>query len=174
MSSSMQNVEENNFGMGVSVGEDQYLTFIISQEEYGVDILRVQEIKGWSKTTPIPNTPDYIKGVMNLRGAIVPIIDLRERFGLPPLEYGPMTVVIVVSVSCEQRERLMGIVVDAVSDVYNVKPNDLLPAPDLGGKLRSEFVKGLATVDEKLMIVIEIDSLLNSDELSLVNTESGT
>ncbi len=168
MSSSMQNAEENNFGMGVSVGEDQYLTFIIAQEEYGVDILRVQEIKGWSKTTPIPNTPDYIKGVMNLRGAIVPIIDLRERFGLPPLEYGPMTVVIVVSVFSEERERLMGVVVDAVSDVYNVKPDDLKPAPDLGGKLRSEFVKGLATVDEKLMIVIDIDNLLNSDELSLI------
>lgn len=169
MNSSVQNVEETNLGMGVSVGEDQYLTFIIAEEEYGVDILRVQEIKGWSKTTPIPNTPDYIKGVMNLRGAIVPIIDLRERFGLPPLEYGPMTVVIVLSVQSEERERLMGIVVDAVSDVYNVKPEDLKPAPDLGGKLRSEFVKGLATVDEKLMIVIEIDSLLNSDELSLVN-----
>ncbi|WP_370280003.1 chemotaxis protein CheW [Pontibacterium sp.] len=169
MNSSVQNVEETNLGMGVSVGEDQYLSFIIAEEEYGVDILRVQEIKGWSKTTPIPNTPDYIKGVMNLRGAIVPIIDLRERFGLPPLEYGPMTVVIVLSVQCEERERLMGIVVDAVSDVYNVKPEDLKPAPDLGGKLRSEFVKGLATVDEKLMIVIEIDSLLNSDELSLVN-----
>ncbi|WP_228050836.1 MULTISPECIES: chemotaxis protein CheW [Pontibacterium] len=168
MSSSMQNAEENNFGMGVSVGEDQYLTFIIAQEEYGVDILRVQEIKGWSKTTPIPNTPDYIKGVMNLRGAIVPIIDLRERFGLPPLEYGPMTVVIVLSVFSEERERLMGVVVDAVSDVYNVKPDDLKPAPDLGGKLRSEFVKGLATVDEKLMIVIDIDNLLNSDELSLI------
>ncbi|MBE9397749.1 purine-binding chemotaxis protein CheW [Pontibacterium sp. N1Y112] len=164
----MQNAEENNFGMGVSVGEDQYLTFIIAQEEYGVDILRVQEIKGWSKTTPIPNTPDYIKGVMNLRGAIVPIIDLRERFGLPPLEYGPMTVVIVLSVFSEERERLMGVVVDAVSDVYNVKPDDLKPAPDLGGKLRSEFVKGLATVDEKLMIVIDIDNLLNSDELSLI------
>lgn len=169
MSSSVQNIEEPNLGMGVSVGEDQYLTFIIAEEEYGVDILRVQEIKGWSKTTPIPNTPDYIKGVMNLRGAIVPIIDLRERFGLAPLEYGPMTVVIVLSVQSEERERLMGIVVDAVSDVYNVKPEDLKPAPDLGGKLRSEFVKGLATVDEKLMIVIEIDSLLNSDELSLVN-----
>ena len=168
MSSSMQNAEENNFGMGVSVGEDQYLTFIIAQEEYGVDILRVQEIKGWSKTTPIPNTPDYIKGVMNLRGAIVPIIDLRERFGLPPLEYGPMTVVIVLSVFSEERERLMGVVVDAVSDVYNVKPDDLKPAPDLGRKLRSEFVKGLATVDEKLMIVIDIDNLLNSDELSLI------
>lgn len=169
MSSSMQNAEENNFGMGVSVGEDQYLTFLLADEEYGVDILRVQEIKGWSKTTPIPNTPDYIKGVMNLRGAIVPIIDLRERFGLAPLEYGPMTVVIVLSVLSEQRERLMGVVVDAVSDVYNVKPGSLKPAPDLGGKLRSEFVKGLATVDEKLMIVIDIDNLLNSDELSLMN-----
>ncbi|MCO4759148.1 MAG: purine-binding chemotaxis protein CheW [Oceanospirillaceae bacterium] len=168
----MQNAEENNFGMGVSVGEDQYLTFIIAQEEYGVDILRVQEIKGWSKTTPIPNTPDYIKGVMNLRGAIVPIIDLRERFGLPPLEYGPMTVVIVLSVFSEERERLMGVVVDAVSDVYNVKPDDLKPAPDLGGKLRSEFIKGLATVDEKLMIVIDIDNLLNSDELSLIKDAS--
>lgn len=170
MSSSTQSIEENNFGMGAAVGGDQYLSFILANEEYGVDILRVQEIKGWSKTTPIPNTPSYIKGVMNLRGAIVPIIDLRERFGLPPLTYGPMTVVIVLSVRSEQRERLMGVVVDAVSDVYNVRAEDLKPAPDLGDKLRSEFVKGLATVDEKLMVVVDIDNLLNSDELSLMNT----
>lgn len=171
MTSSAQNIEDTNFGMGAAVGGDQYLSFILSDEEYGVDILRVQEIKGWSKTTPIPNTPSYIKGVMNLRGAIVPIIDLRERFGLPPLSYGPMTVVIVVSVRSEERDRLMGVVVDAVSDVYNVRPEDLKPAPDLGGKLRSEFVKGLATVDEKLMVVVDIDSLLNSDELSLIKNQ---
>lgn len=172
MTSSAQNIEDNNFGMGAAVGGDQYLSFILADEEYGVDILRVQEIKGWSKTTPIPNTPPYIKGVMNLRGAIVPIIDLRERFGLPPLSYGPMTVVIVLSVRSEQRERLMGVVVDAVSDVYNVRAEDLKPAPDLGDKLRSEFVKGLATVDEKLMVVVDIDNLLNSDELSLMHKTS--
>ncbi|MCV6612549.1 MAG: chemotaxis protein CheW [Amphritea sp.] len=162
-------VEESDLGISMTVGEDQYLTFILQDEEYGVDILRVQEIKGWSKTTPIPNTAEYIKGVMNLRGSIIPIIDLRERFGLEPLEYGPMTVVIVISVIFEEKERLMGIVVDSVSDVYNIPPEELKPAPNLGGRLRSEYIKGLASVNEKLMILIDVDALLNSEELSLVN-----
>ncbi len=150
-------------------GTDQFLTFILAGEEYGVDILRVQEIKGWERATPIPNTPSYIKGVMNLRGTIVPIIDLRERFELEPTEYGPMTVVIVLRVLTEERERVMGIVVDAVSEVYNVAPEELKAAPDFGGVVRSEFLRGLATVDEKMVIVLDIDHLLNSDELSVVD-----
>jgi len=148
---------------------DQFLTFILDGEEYGVDILRVQEIKGWDRVTPIPNTPDYIKGVINLRGTIVPIVDLRSRFGLDLLDYGQTTVVIVLKVMTEERDRIMGIVVDAVSEVYNISESDLKPPPDFGSVVRVEFIKGLATVDEKMVIALDIDHLLNSDELTVID-----
>jgi len=151
------------------VNADQYLTFMLAGEEYGVDILRVQEIKGWGKVTPIPNTPDYVRGVMNLRGTIVPIIDLRKRFNLESIEYGPTTVVIVLRVESEGCDRIMGIVVDAVSDVYAVPNEELRASPDFGGEVNVEFVKGLATVDEKMVIMLNIDKLLNSDELEMVS-----
>ncbi|MBL1261614.1 MAG: purine-binding chemotaxis protein CheW [Thiotrichaceae bacterium] len=140
---------------------DQYLTFILAGEEYGVDILRVQEIKGWDSVTPIPNTPDYIKGVINLRGTIVPIIDLRHRFSLDEIPYGATTVVIVLKVESENGNRTMGIVVDAVSDVYNVSEDEMKPPPDFG-TISIDYVKGLATLEEKMVIVLEIDKLLNS------------
>lgn len=148
------------------VGENQYLTFILAGEEYGVDILRVQEIRGWSKVTPIPNTPDYIKGVINLRGTIVPIVDLRSRFALPACEYGPTTVVIVLRVCGQDRQRIMGVIVDAVSDVYDVRAEDLKPAPELEG-LQSSALLGLATVDKKMVIVLDVDRLLNGAEAQL-------
>lgn len=144
---------------------DQYLTFIMADEEYGVDILRVQEIRGWDSVTPIPNTPDYIKGVINLRGSIVPIIELRSRFGIESHEYGPTTVVIVLRVESETGERIMGIVVDAVSDVYNISAEDMKEPPDFGSLISVDFVKGLTSVDEKMVIILDIDHLMNSDEL---------
>lgn len=148
----------------------KYLTFVLATEEYAVDILRVQEIKGWSRVTPIPNTPDYICGVINLRGTIVPIIDLRLRFGLERLEYGAMTVVVVVKVISGNKERIMGIVVDAVSDVYDITEGDIKPAPDFGSVISIEFVRGLATVGDKMVIVLDIDKLLNSAELSVMES----
>ena len=154
------------------LGEDtqQFLTFILAGEEYGVDILRVQEIKGWDAVTQVPNTPAYVRGVINLRGTIVPIIDLRIRFSMEQLEYGPTTVVIVLKVkSGDDTSRVMGIVVDGVSDVYNVDNDDISPSPDFGDGVDSSFVKGLATVGEKMVIILDIDHMLNSDELSKVN-----
>lgn len=152
---------------GVELNSDgsQYLTFMLAGEEYGVDILRVQEIKGWNSVTPIPNTPRYIKGVINLRGTIVPIIDLRERFNLESIPYGLTTVVIVLRIEGEKGSRIMGIVVDAVSEVYNIAANALKAAPDFGQAISTDFVKGLATVDEKMVIVLDIDHLLNSSVL---------
>lgn len=144
----------------------QYLTFILAGEEYGVDILRVQEIRGWDSATQIPNTPAYIKGIINLRGTIVPIVDLRRRFALPAVEYGPTTVVIVLKVVNAERSRIMGIVVDAVSDVYNIPANEMKPAPDFGAAIDTEFVKGLGTVQQKMLIVLDIDRLLNAGELA--------
>ncbi len=143
----------------------QYLTFILAGEEYGVDILRVQEIKGWERVTPIPNTPDFVKGVINLRGTIVPIIDLRQRFGLDRIEYGKTTVVIVLKIRHEEQERTMGIVVDAVSEVYDVQAEETRATPDFGGVVDTDSVKGLATVDDKMIILLDIDHLINAGVL---------
>jgi len=152
---------------------NKYLTFLLANEEYAVDILRVQEIKGWSKVTTIPNTPLYICGVINLRGTIVPIIDLRLRFDLERQEHGPMTVMVVIKViSPNTKERVMGIVVDAVSDVYDVTENEIKPAPEFGSVISTEFIRGLATVGEKMVIVLDIDQLLNSNELAIVESIS--
>jgi len=160
-------------GIGANSEEDQLLTFILANEEYGVDILRVQEIKGWDSVTPIPNTPDYIRGVINLRGTIVPIIDLRMRFGLESVAYGPTTVVIVLKVMSENSSRTMGIVVDGVSDVYNVAEEAIKPAPDFGSVIAIDFVRGLATVGENMVIVLDIDHLLNSNELAMLPEKAG-
>ncbi|MDX1811989.1 MAG: chemotaxis protein CheW [Gammaproteobacteria bacterium] len=160
---------EGNIGIDISAEEDQYLTFIMADEEYGVDILRVQEIRGWDHVTPIPNTPKYIKGVINLRGTIVPIVDLRERFGMESIEYGPTTVVVVLKVIKDDVERIMGIVVDAVSDVYNMGSAEIKPAPDFGSVVSIEFVRGLASIQDKMLIILDIDHLLNSGDLNVVD-----
>lgn len=143
----------------------QYLTFILAGEEYGVDILCVQEIRGWESATPIPNAPPHIKGVINLRGTIVPIVDLRLCFGLEAVQFSPITVVIVLRVQAGQTSRVMGIVVDAVSDVYSLNASQLKSAPDLGAAIDTSYIRGLASVGEKMVILLEINSLLNLDEL---------
>jgi purine-binding chemotaxis protein CheW len=147
---------------------EQYLTFMLAGEEYGVDILRVQEIKGWDKVTRIPHTPDYVLGVINLRGAVVPILDLRRRFGLETIDFGPTTVVIVVRVMSGRSERTVGVVVDAVSEVYNVDAADTKPPPDVCGSVDTMFVKALATIEDKMLILLDIDRLIGNsiiDEL---------
>jgi len=143
---------------------DQYLTFMLAGEEYGISILRVQEIKGWDSATPIPNVPDYILGVINLRGTVVPVVDLRQRFGLESIPFGPETVVIVVkTVGEDGKERTMSIVADAVSEVYDVADTDMQPAPDFGGAASNASVTGLATIDEKMIILLDIDHLLSTE-----------
>lgn len=144
----------------------QYLTFMLAGEEYGLEILRVQEIKGWDKTTAIPNTPDYVLGVLNLRGAVVPIVDLRKRFELPEVEYGTTTVVIVVRMQHEDQERTVGLVVDAVAEVYRLDTNSIQPTPEMGLTAHTEFVAGLATVDEKMVILLAVDQLIDFAAMS--------
>jgi purine-binding chemotaxis protein CheW len=152
-------------------GAEQFLTFVLGGEEYGVTILQVQGIQGWDRVTPIPNTPEFILGVINLRGAIVPIVDLRRRFGMPAAEFGPTTVVIVVRVAQENRnERTLGLVVDAVSEVCNVNAADRKPAPDFGSGIKTDFVKGLATVENRMVILLDIDRLVSEGLLGSVTT----
>ncbi|AMV27675.1 Chemotaxis protein CheW [Gemmata sp. SH-PL17] len=137
---------------------NQFLAFRLGDEEYGLEILRVQEIKGYSKITPLPNTPHEIKGVMNLRGAVVPIIDLRARLGLREAEYTVFTVIIVVTVGT----KIVGLVVDAVSDVLNVKPEVIVPTPDLGAGVDVSFLTGIARTGERLVSLLNIDRLVGN------------
>ncbi|UXD88233.1 chemotaxis protein CheW [Thalassolituus hydrocarboniclasticus] len=141
--------------------EQQYLTFMMSDEEYGVDILAVQEIRGWEESTLIPNAPEYIRGVINLRGTIVPIMDLRIRFGLKRIEYSPVTVVIILKVERDSGERVMGIVVDAVSDVYTIADASTRKPPELTEDKNSGFIKGLVNVNEKMVILLDVGKLLS-------------
>lgn len=153
-----------DFLAGGNAQSDQYLTFILAGEEYGISILQVQEIKAWETATPIPNMPDFILGVINLRGTIVPVIDLRRRFGLESVPFGPSTVVIVVKViDSNGKERTMSMVADAVSEVYDVASADLQPAPDFGEVVDSASITGLATIDEKMIILLDINHLMGSE-----------
>jgi purine-binding chemotaxis protein CheW len=147
--------------------DEQYLTFELSGEIYAIDILRIQEIKGWNKVTSVPNSPYYLQGVINLRGLIVPIVDLRKRFAMDVVPYTQTTVVIVMKVYSDTQDRTMGIIVDAVSDVHNIKKESIKPAPVMHGAINNDFIQGLAKVDNKMIIVVDIDALLNSKELAI-------
>jgi purine-binding chemotaxis protein CheW len=138
----------------------QYLSFVLGKEEYGVDILRVQEIRSWEPVSRVPNVPAYEKGVVNLRGAIVPIIDLRERFALSKVEYTPLTVVVVLQTGSGNHTRIMGVVVDSVSDVISVEKTEIQGAPDFGTKVSNEFINGLVSVSERMVMLLDVDKLL--------------
>jgi purine-binding chemotaxis protein CheW len=140
----------------------QFLTFRLGQEEYGVEILKVQEIKGYSAITPVPNTPAYLKGVMNLRGTIVPVVDLRAKFAMAEAEYNQFTVIIVLTVGT----KVMGLIVDAVSDVLNIPKKDIQPTPDFGAQVDAEFISGMAKAGEKLVVLLDIDRVLGGAELA--------
>jgi purine-binding chemotaxis protein CheW len=141
--------------------ENQYLTFILADEIYGIDILKIQEIRGWTGVTQIPNAPEYIRGVMNLRGAIVPILDLRRRFNMDELEFTQQTVVIVVHV----QERTIGMVVDSVSDVKNLPNKELRATPDFGTSIDASFIHGLIPDNDRMNIILNIDELLAGCDL---------
>lgn len=138
----------------------QFLTFFMNDAEYGIDILSVQEIRGWEKTTEVPNSPSFVRGVMNLRGTIVPIIDLRERFSIPTVEYSDLTVVIVVKVECDEQEKVMGITVDGVSDVYSIDESQARLPPEVGDHGNREYVKGLINVSGNTLILLDLKSVL--------------
>ncbi len=161
----MQTAANDRLMSGETAETTQFLTFLCAGEEYGVEILRVQEIKGWDGVTRVPYTPPYLLGVMNLRGMIVPVIDLRTRFGLARRPADSSTVVIVLRVRATRGEKTVGLVVDAVSDVYNLPPGAVKAAPDLGvagGVTAGTCVRGLVTVDEKMVMVLDVDRLVTS------------
>ena len=154
----MQQLETSGY-----TGElNQFLTFTLGAEEYGIEILKVQEIKGYSAITHIPNAPAHVKGVMNLRGTVVPVVDLRAKFSMEPVEYSKFTVIIVVMVG----EKIAGLVVDAVSDVLNISESDVRPAPDFGARCDTRFIRGVVSIGEKLAVLLDIDKLLSEEEVA--------
>ncbi len=148
----------------VEDGAEQYLTFILGDEEYGVEILRVQEIKGWDTVTSIPNTPDYLCGVLNLRGTIVPVVDLRLRFDMSVCEYNPTTVIVVLNIEGVS-QRTVGIVVDGMSDTHNIMPEDIKPAPDFGSTIDIDYINGLVTIGDNMVMLLDIDRLLSVEAI---------
>lgn len=148
---------------------NQFLTFILGDEEYGVNILQIQEIKGWGNVTTIPNMPNYILGVINLRGTIVPIIDLRRRFKQQEVKYDETTVIIVTKVQDVDHERIVGMVVDAVSEVYDLNDSAMKPSPNFGCNIDVDFISGLANVDEKMIILMNVDKLVSHEMKSHIS-----
>jgi len=143
----------------------QYLSFTLGKEEYAVDILKVQEIRGYDAVTAIANTPAFIKGVINLRGVIVPIVDLRLKFQMGATAYDAFTVVIILNVL----NRVMGIVVDGVTDVLACPAEQIKPAPEFGAALDTRYIDGLGTVDGRMIILVDIEKLMSSPEMALMD-----
>ena len=153
----------------VSGREGQYLSFTLADEDYGVDILRVQEIRGWEEVRPLPDTPDYIKGVLDLRGVIVPIVDLRIRLNMSRVEYTATTVIIVLAVKdAAGASHLVGAVVDGVSDVLDVDAEELRKVPSLGCRVNQRYLLGMLTRESRMVILLDVDKLFESDELGLL------
>jgi purine-binding chemotaxis protein CheW len=149
---------------GVFTNEiSQYLTFLLGNEHYGIEILKVQEIKGYSAPTPIPGAPRGIKGVMNLRGTVVPVVDLRSRFDMPEQETNQFTVVIVVTVGA----KVFGLIVDAVSDVLDISTNDIEATPDLGADVDTTYMTGLAKAGDRLVMLLNIDRIIDPEHAAV-------
>jgi purine-binding chemotaxis protein CheW len=142
----------------------EFLAFTLGQEEYGIDILKVQEIRGYEAVTRIANSPEFIKGVVNLRGIIVPIVDMRIKFNLGEPKYDQFTVVIILNIG----GRVVGMVVDSVSDVITLSPEQVKPAPEMGTALNTDYLIGLGTLDERMLILVDIDQLMSSAEMGLI------
>jgi len=143
----------------------QYLSFTLGNEEYGIDILKVKEIRGWEEPRPLPETPDYVRGVLDLRGSIVPVIDMRLCFNLEYAECTSTTVTIILSIQLRGRPYTIGIVVDSVSDVLDMQARDIKDAPSLGKKIDTRYILGMVSMDEHVVLLLDVDSLLDPDEL---------
>lgn len=159
----------NTQGTGDKAGADttgnEFLAFTLGKEEYGIDILKVQEIRGYEAVTRIANAPEFVKGVVNLRGIIVPIVDMRIKFHLGEPTYDQFTVVIILNIA----GRVVGMVVDSVSDVITLSADQIKPAPEMGTAFNTDYLIGLGTLDERMLILIDIDKLMSSSEMGLID-----
>ncbi|MFO7569707.1 MAG: chemotaxis protein CheW [Smithellaceae bacterium] len=146
--------------------EGKYLTFSLAEEEYGIGILKVKEIIGIIAITGVPQTPPHVKGVINLRGKVIPVIDLRLKFGLPPMDYTERTCIIVIEIAKDNSHILIGILVDSVSEVLNIKGTDIEDTPNFGTRLNTDFILGMAKAGGKIKILLDIDQVMSADEVA--------
>ena len=160
----MQANQEKAQEKATSGASRELLTFTLGNEEYGIDILKVQEIRGYDAVTTIANAPEFIKGVVNLRGIIVPIVDMRIKFKLGDVTYDETTVVIILNVA----NRVVGMVVDGVSDVITLQAGQIKPAPEFGASLDTQYLQGLGTLDERMLILVDIEKLMTSRDMELI------
>jgi purine-binding chemotaxis protein CheW len=163
-----QAVQESAASTAAAAQANEFLTFRLGQEEYGIEILKVQEIRGWEQPTTIANAPAFIKGVINLRGTIVPIVDMRIKFNLGEASYDTFTVVIILNVA----RRIVGMVVDSVSDVITLGAEQVRPAPTFSSSFDTQYITGLGTVDERMLILVDIEELMTSADMGLMEPDS--
>ena len=149
--------------------EGKYLTFTLAEEEYGIGILKIKEIIGMLSITSVPQTPEFVKGVINLRGKVIPVMDLRLRFGMPSIAYSERTCIIVVEIDGQAGTILVGIVVDAVSEVLNIKGDEIEKTPAFGAKLNTDYILGMAKMEGGVKILLDIDLVLSRDEMSVLS-----
>ena len=147
--------------------EGKYLTFSLAGEEYGIEITKIREIIGMMPITTVPQTPDFVKGVINLRGKVIPVVDLRLRFGMDEVDYTEKTCILVAELAGQAGNILMGVVVDTVSEVLSVKAEDIEDAPTFGTKLDTDYIRGMAKIEASVKILLDIDKVLNPEELGL-------
>jgi len=147
---------------------NEFLTFTLGEEEYGVDILKVQEIRGYDTVTRIPDAPDFIKGVINLRGTIVPVVDMRLKFKLGSAEYNEFTVMIILNIA----KRVVGMVVDGVSDVMQLTAEQIRPAPEFGSVVNTRYITGLGALDQRMLILVDIEKLMSGADMALMDSHS--
>lgn len=148
--------------------EGKYLTFTLADEEYGIGILKIKEIIGMMPVTSVPQTPDFVKGVINLRGKVIPVMDLRLRFGMEAIDYTDRTCIIVVEITGETEKVMIGIVVDTVSEVLNIKAEEIEEPPGFGTKLDTDYILGMAKMEGGVKILLDIDRVLRSEEITLL------
>ncbi|MCE5336326.1 MAG: chemotaxis protein CheW [Desulfobacteraceae bacterium] len=165
----MKNADEHRPGSSGQEREGKYLTFSLGDEEYGIGILKVKEIIGVMKITPVPQTPDFVKGVINLRGKVIPVIDLRLRFGMMEADYTDRTCIVVVEITGSTGKLHIGVVVDSVSEVLNIKGSDIEDTPSFGTTLNTEYILGMAKTGGGVKILLDINCVLSSEEMGLLD-----
>ncbi|MBC3886658.1 chemotaxis protein CheW [Undibacterium griseum] len=165
LSQSLNDQSSNSENGNADIAGHEFLAFTLGNEEYGIDILKVQEIRGYEAVTRIANAPDFLKGVINLRGIIVPVVDMRIKFNLGTPTYDQFTVVIILNIE----GRIVGMVVDSVSDVTTLTPDQVRPAPEMGTTFSTDFLIGLGTLEDRMLILVDIDKLMSSPEMGLVD-----
>jgi len=152
----------------------QYLSFKLDEEEFALDISKVREVLDFTKITKVPQTPDFMKGVINLRGAVVPVVDLNRKFGIKDTEKTVNTRIIIGEISIEGDETVLGVLADSVHEVMDIEPENIEPAPRIGTRLNTDFIKGMGRRDEEFVMILDIDKVFSSDDLSMVNLAGQT